>query len=136
MKAKTENQKPQIVSDYKTMMYKIINRPKMRDEEKMKKLDELATKFRNGWPFGGQNTLAAFGAEFGYKNELEKVASTLSEQIRRMIAVREGKDLGKFDRTELDSNHVHGAKKLTTKEIKAEKDAAVVAAFKVNPIEE
>ena len=108
------------------MMYKLINRPGMRDIHKIKELDTLAMKFYKGWPFGEKAALAEYGAGDGYKNELEKVARTLSDQIRRLIAVRDGKDIGKFDRTELDSNHVYGAKKLTAKEIKKEDQAKAV----------
>lgn len=102
--------RPQIIEDYKIMMMKLINRPKLREEQKVLEFDKLANKFAEGWPFKNNPSLAEYGAEHPYRNELEKVARTASEFFRRVYELKKGRDIGKMDKTELDSNLAYSSK--------------------------
>jgi hypothetical protein len=106
-----EQKVPQIITDYKTMVYKLYNRKDMREEQKVQALEQLANKFATGYPFRPETEMAGYGAKYGYRNALELLARTLHANIHRQMLVKQGKNIGTMDNTELDSAQVYTQEK-------------------------
>jgi hypothetical protein len=100
-------QVPQVIRDYKQMIYKLYNRKDLRVEQKIQKLNDLALKFMDGWPFGEKNSLSFFGGNAGYRNTLLLTVNVLRDRIERQMKIEQGQNLGRMDRTELDGAKVH-----------------------------
>lgn len=111
MSIKEKHVEPQVISDYKTNIFRLYHRTDLREDVKLQKLEALAAKFATGWPFGDKSTVGGYGAGNGYRNSLERLTRTLHECIKRQALVRDGRNLGKMDRTELDSAKVHSTDK-------------------------
>jgi hypothetical protein len=113
MKAEEKHGEPQIIRDYKTMIYNLSHRTDLREEQKLEKLNTLAAKFSEGWPFKNNELLSNYNGGYGYRNELLRLTRTIHDRIHRQLLVKQGRDLGKMDNTELDSTLVHEGKRKT-----------------------
>jgi hypothetical protein len=106
MQSKQKHGEPQIISDYKTMIFKLVHRPKLREDQKIAKLEELAKKFATGWPFKNTELLSGYGGEMGYKNVLEKITRTILDQKAQMALAENEKKFYKKKKNNKDSAKV------------------------------
>ena len=113
MQTKEKKAEPQVITDYKTKIFKLYHRPGLRIDQRLKNMNDLATKFATGWPFGDKSAMSTYGQGDGYRNELERLARTLHELLKRQDLVANGRNLGKTDKTELDSAKVYSGDKKT-----------------------
>ena len=117
MQAKEKHGEPQVIKDYKTQIFKLYHRPGLRVDLKLKKLEEMADKFATGFPFKEGSEMYGYGGGDGYVSVLEKLTRTLHECIKRRILVENGRNLGRMDKTELDSNLAYSGDKKKKKEV-------------------
>ena len=119
---------PKIIESLQAIAFKINNRTDLRPDQKIAKLNELAKRFHDGWPFdarpGSQHQMCEYGRNPSlpeYRNLLETNCKAIADRIHRMELVKQGKNIGQLDTLEGDA-----AKKFSTDKKTAEKKVPVI----------
>lgn len=88
-----KNQKPQLVGDYLTMLFRIANNDNFHVPVRVTKLNEWAAKFRTGYPRKNNQEFAT-----RWSTHLQYTAEALANQLIQIEKAKTGRsDVGQID---------------------------------------